>query len=67
MVEAANTDSVRVGDRVELHPATDAWMAGDRFGQVIDVSPRGDSVRVAFDRSGKIRKVRAANIARVVA
>lgn len=23
-----------VGDRVQLHPATDLWMAGDRFGEV---------------------------------
>jgi hypothetical protein len=23
------------GDRVELHPATDAWMRGERFGEVL--------------------------------
>ena len=23
------------GDRIELHPATDDWMRGDRFGEVV--------------------------------
>jgi len=28
------------GDRVQLHPATDRWMMGDRFGEVVQVSLR---------------------------
>jgi hypothetical protein len=27
----------RPGQRVQLHPATDAWMRGDRFGTVVSV------------------------------
>ena len=25
----------QVGDRIEMHPATDAWMMGDRYGEII--------------------------------
>jgi len=25
---------MKIGDRVQLHPATDEWMQGDRFGEV---------------------------------
>lgn len=27
------------GQRVQLHPATDAWMQGDRYGNVVQVIP----------------------------
>lgn len=27
----------KVGDRVEMHPATDLWMRGARFGNVVKV------------------------------
>jgi len=27
-----------VGDRVELHPSTDLWMRGARYGDVLDVA-----------------------------
>lgn len=40
----------KVGDRVELHPATDRWMAGDRYGEIVMVHPSG--VKVKMDRSG---------------
>lgn len=43
-----------VGQRVEIHPATDAWMMGDRYGEVIKI--RGDLAWVKMDRSGKVRK-----------
>lgn len=50
-----------VGDRVELHPATDAWMQGDRFGTVARVkvyssaylSP-SQTVYVRLDRSERL-------------
>ena len=41
----------RVGDRVQTHPATDAWMRGDRYGDVVRCS-RG-KVTVRMDRSGR--------------
>jgi hypothetical protein len=44
-----------VGDRVELHPATDLWMRGARYGVVVGVSltPK-DRVRVKLDKAGKV-------------
>lgn len=42
---------VRAGDRVEIPPHTDAWMRGDRYGEVTQVS--GDNVKVLMDKSGK--------------
>jgi len=42
---------MKPGDRVQLHPATDAWMRGDRFGTVIKVSK--SSVVVLMDKSGR--------------
>ena len=44
---------VSIGDRVELHPATDRWMMGDRFGEVVGITD-ADFVRVKLDVSGKI-------------
>lgn len=41
--------------RVELSPAMDAWMAGDRFGEVVKVGVT--YVHVKCDRSGRTRLV----------
>jgi hypothetical protein len=60
---ADNFDSVtqfRVGDRVQLHPATDAWMMGDRYGTVIKIGRQ--LLHVRMDRSNKVRKVTPGNI-----
>ena len=39
------------GDRVEIHPATDYWMMGARFGRVIGTSlTPNDRVRVVLDK-----------------
>lgn len=40
------------GDCVELHPATDAWMQGDRFGLVCKVGRK--YIHVSMDRSSRI-------------
>ena len=53
----------QVNQRVELHPATDAWMSGDRFGTIVKV---GGRLHVKMDRSGKVRKVSQRNISRTV-
>ena len=45
-------DKLSVGDRVELHPARDAWMQGDRFGTVEYVGRR--IVKVRMDRSNRL-------------
>jgi len=54
---------VRVGDHVELHPGTDRWMRGDKFGTVTSVSKAGVGVR--FDRSGQTKRVAASRIGRL--
>lgn len=42
------------GDRVQLHPATDRWMMGDRYGTVI--SSQRDTITVKLNKSGKTMK-----------
>jgi hypothetical protein len=45
-----------VGDRVEIHPGTDLWMRGARFGVVVGlrITPK-DRVHVRMDRiPGKV-------------
>lgn len=46
-----------VGDRVELHPATDLWMRGARFGEVIRVGRKALTVRLDAipDRPARVR------------
>ena len=55
-------EAFAVGDRVELHPATDRWMRGDRFGVVTKVGRR--YVHVALDRSGETRPFAPENVIR---
>ena len=43
-----------IGDRVQLHPATDRWMRGDRFGTVVAVGHR--YVHVKLDASGDTKQ-----------
>ena len=43
-----------VGDKVQLHPATDTWMRGDRYGTVAKVTR--SRVSVTLDVSGQTRK-----------
>jgi hypothetical protein len=42
-----------VGRPVELHPATDRWMMGDRFGRIVKVEPEKNRCRVSLDKSGQ--------------
>lgn len=50
-----NTDKTlsdyKVGERVQTHPATDAWISGDRYGNVTKVGRK--YVHVKLDRSGR--------------
>ena len=54
-----------VGDRVEVHPGTDLWMMGARYGTVVGTSlTPEDRVRVEMDkvrglRSGPADRFRA--------
>lgn len=54
----------QVGNRVELSPATDAWMMGDRFGEVVNVGRM--LVWVEMDVSGKVRKLHPENIGSII-
>lgn len=49
-----------IGQRVELNPATDAWMMGDRFGEVVKVGR--SLIHIRMDRSGKVRRVRPSDV-----
>ena len=51
----------KIGDRVQLHPATDDWMRGDRYGDVVNVRRNLRTgallaVTVKLDKSGKRRR-----------
>lgn len=50
----------KVGRRVELHPATDAWMRGDRYGSITLIGDR--YVHVLLERSNTIRRFLPRNI-----
>jgi hypothetical protein len=49
-----------VGDRVQLHPATDAWLRGDRYGQIRKVTQK--FYHIAMDTSGRVLRVRPSQI-----
>jgi hypothetical protein len=62
-----------IGKRVELHPATDAWMSGDRYGTIVKttmrtadlIAPRDSAlvfVTVKLDKSGRTRRFHESNI-----
>lgn len=58
-----------VGQRIELHPATTAWMRGDRYGEIVSlrfVDGGLYTVRVKLDKSGKTVKVHPDNIYLVI-
>jgi hypothetical protein len=45
-VYGTSVSQFHVGDLVELHPATDLWMRGCRYGEVTKVGRKYISVRV---------------------
>lgn len=49
-----------LGVRVQLHPGTDAWMRGDRYGDVVKVGRK--FLHVRMDRSGLTRRVSPARV-----
>ncbi len=52
---------VKPGDRVELHPALDLWMMGDRCGEVVSL---GALIRVRLDASKRVVRLDPNNIGR---
>lgn len=57
-----------VGSRVELHPATDDWMRGDRYGDVVGYGRKSAKfgghhpIKVKLDRSGRVKRYHPANL-----
>lgn len=58
MIEDSTGMAVQTGDRIEMHPGTDLWMRGARFGDVLYAPTNADYVVVELDRlPGKQVKV----------
>ena len=67
----------RIGKRIELHPVTDRWMMGDRYGVIVYISKRirsyidprdprnGQTFTVLMAKSGKRIRVAEGNISEV--
>jgi hypothetical protein len=55
-------ESVGVGDRIEMHPASDLWMRGARFGSVVDVGRTTATVQLDKFKVGKFHKVHGHNL-----
>ena len=66
MIEATMTIAdFEANQRVELHPATDLWMRGARYGQVQAVGRK--LVSVKLDATNQTVKLAPRNIGRIVA
>ena len=50
-------DFPQAGRRVEMHPCTDWWMRGDRFGTVTKVDKAKGLLHVKLDKSSRTVKV----------
>ena len=48
-------EGYRIGERVEISPAYDSWMRGDRYGEVAKITTK--AVTVKLDKSGKMLRV----------
>lgn len=56
------------GHRVQLHPGTDAWMMGDRYGEIrgyVNSANDGALIRVKLDKSRKVKEFHPRNLAEV--
>ncbi len=54
----------RIGDRIEMHPATDAWMRGDRYGVVREIGSKW--LRVRMDRSDRMIRAAPSNVSTII-
>jgi hypothetical protein len=52
------------GQRIQLHPGTDRWMRGDRYGEVLKVGRL--KLTVKMDRSGQTIRVAPRNVIEVL-
>jgi hypothetical protein len=51
---AISDGSNMIGRRVKTQPPSEAWMTGDRFGEIVKVGSK--FVHVRMERSGQVRK-----------
>jgi len=56
--ELTIADFPKAGRRVEMHPCTDWWMQGARFGNIVKVDREAGILHVKLDKVHKIVKVR---------
>jgi len=56
----AAVSDFRVGDRVELHPLTELWMRGARFGEVKKLGR--SLITIEVDVTGKLAKFAPADL-----
>lgn len=52
------------GTRIELHPGTDQWIMGDRFGEITYIGR--SYLHVKMDRSGRTLKVPPEHVMRTI-
>ena len=76
-VKYQQIDQQNIGKRVELSPATDAWMMGDRYGEIVKttlrtanlIDPRESAlvfVTVKLDKSGRTVRFHESNILGII-
>lgn len=53
-----------VGERYQLHPCTDRWMQGDRYGECVKITTRDGQQRIhlKMDRSGQVASLAPSNV-----
>ena len=59
-----SVNDFHVGDRVELHPATDLWMRGARFGSVAKLGRK--YLTIELDLLARTVKVAPGNIYKII-
>ena len=52
----ATIQDFRVDQRIELHPGTDQWMMGARYGNVVKIDEKTGFVHLRMDALRKILK-----------
>jgi hypothetical protein len=58
------TKDFRAGERIQLHPATDRWMMGDRYATIIHAGRK--ILRVRFERSNTLGRVHPLNVLEII-
>ena len=70
MAKRWNTQHNLISRRVQLHPATDAWVQGDRYGAIVAIqewrdgpsAPEIIGAKVLMDKSQRVLALHVADI-----